>query len=234
LHTEAIPSVLCLQALQTTPVSVPHLQGVTTMTKRFPRKTLLSLSLAAAVFGLSATAIAQGSATPEATPAAPAATQAADTPRMARMQRQGQRHERMQAQRGERLEQLKTELQLTPEQETAWLAFVARAERPSRPQAGAERTARAELNTPDRLDQMEARHEAMAAAMKQRIDATRSFYASLSDAQKQVFDRQTRSGMMRTGMHGGPRMGQQGQPGGKMQRHGQGMGAGGKPCQPQS
>jgi len=211
------------------------------MIKTFPRKTLLSLSLAAAVLGLSATAIAQGSAIPEATQAAPAVAQKAETPRMARMHRHGQHHEHMQAQRTERLEQLKTDLKLTPEQEPAWLAFVARTAPDVQPKTTADRADRAQLNTLQRLERMEAQHEAHSAAMKQRIDATRSLYATLSDEQKQVFDQRAMGGMMRTGMHGGHRMGMQGEPGkpgpagGKMMhRHGQRMGMGGMPCQPQS
>ena len=205
------------------------------MIKHLPRKTLLSLSLAAAVLGVSATAIAQGSTTPETTQAAPAAAQAAEAPRMGRMQRHGLHREQMQAQRTERLEQLKTDLKLTPEQEPAWLAFVARTAPDTKPRAAAERTDWSRLNTEQRLERMEAQHEAHSAAMKQRIDATRNFYATLTEEQKQVFDQRAMGGMMRTGMHGGHRMGMQGEPGkpgGKMHRHGQGMG--GMPCQPQS
>lgn len=206
------------------------------MTTSFPRKTLLSLSLAAAALGLSATAIAQGSAAPEATQASPAAAQTAETPRMGGMHRHGQRHEHMRAQRTERLEKLKTDLNLTPEQEPAWLAFVNRTGPRAPGQARTERADWAKLNTQERLDKMQAQHEAHSAAMKQRIDATRSFYASLSDAQKQVFDQQATGGMMRTGMHGASRMdrsGSEDKPGARMHRHGQGMGAGGMACQPQ-
>ena len=208
------------------------------MIQHLPRKSLLSLSLAAAVLGVSATAIAQGSTPPEATQAAPTAAQKAETPRMGRMHRHGQHHEHMQAQRTERLEQLKTDLKLTPEQEPAWLAFVARTAPDAQPKVAADHTDWSQLNTVQRLERMEAQHEAHSAAMKQRIDATRSFYATLSDEQKQVFDQRAMGGMMRTGMHGGHRMGMQGEPGrpgypgGKMHRHGQGMG--GMPCQPQS
>ncbi|MEZ5645439.1 MAG: Spy/CpxP family protein refolding chaperone [Burkholderiaceae bacterium] len=196
------------------------------MLKSIPRKTLLSLSLAAAVLGLSATAIAQGNATPEDAPAASA--RAPGTPgaqRMDRMMRhQGDRHERMQAMRSGRLEQLKADLKLTPEQEPAWLAFVARTAPPAITAPSTRSAGGADLNTLDRLEQMQARHDARSEAMKTRIDAVRSFYGSLSDAQKQVFDQQAMGG---SGMHGGPHMGKhaaQGGPGRHM--HGEGHGHG--------
>lgn len=207
------------------------------MIQHLPRKTLLSLSLAAAVLGISATAIAQGSTAPAATQAAPATAHAAENPRMGRMHRHGQHHESMQAHRAERLERLRADLKLTPEQEPAWLAFVARTTPKAQERSATDRTEGSQLNTLQRLERMEARHEAHSAAMKQRIDATRSFYAALSDDQKKVFDEQAMGGMMRTGMHGGHRMGMHDEPGksgGKMHRHGQGMGKGGMPCQPQS
>ena len=208
------------------------------MKSPFPRKTLLSLTLAAAVLGLSATAIAQGSNTPVSPEVAPAAVQTGDTSRMGRMHRHGQHHEHMQAQRADRLEQLKASLNLTPEQEPAWRAFVARTAPAGQPSRMGDRSEWSQLNTLQRLERMEAQHEARSAAMKQRIDATRSFYATLSDAQKQVFDQRAMGGMMRTGMHGGHHMGQPGEPGrpgypgAKMHRHGQGKG--GMPCQSQS
>lgn len=196
------------------------------MLKTLPRKTLLSLSLAAAVLGLSATAIAQGSSSPEAVPAQATSAQTAGAPgapRLARMMRhQGDRHERMQALRADRLEQLKADLKLTPEQEPAWLAFVARTEPPATPPGFGERAGRAGMNTLERLEQMEARQAAHAEAMKVRIDAVRSFYGTLDDAQKQVFDTQAMGGMMRTAMRGEFRMdrhGAHGEPGQQMHRH---------------
>lgn len=204
------------------------------MTRHLPHKTLLSLTLAAGVLGLSATAMAQGNTGPEASQTAPPSTQAADGQRM-RMHRHSQHHGPMQSRHTERLEQLKADLKLAPEQEPAWLAFVARTTPAAQPTAKADRTDWSKLNTVQRLERMEAQHEAHSAAMKQRIDATRSFYAALNEEQKQVFDQRGMGGMMRTGMHGGHRMGMQGEagkPGGQMHRHGQGMGH--MPCQPNS
>jgi periplasmic protein CpxP/Spy len=205
------------------------------MTRHLPHKTLLSLTLAAAVLGLSATAMAQGNTGPEASQTAPASTQAADGQRMGRMHRHSQHHAHMQSRHTERLEQLKADLKLAPEQEPAWLAFVARTAPAAQPMGTADRTDWSKLNTVQRLERMEAQHEAHSATMKQRIDATRSFYASLSDEQKQVFDQRAMGGMMRTGMHGGHHMGKPGEPGkpgGQMHRHGQGKG--GMSCQSQS
>lgn len=201
------------------------------MIQQIPRKTLLSLSLAAAVLGVSATAIAQGSAAPEASQASPAAAQTAETPRMGQLHRHGLHHGHKPSRHTERLEQLKADLQLTTDQEPAWLAFVARTAPATQPSGTANRTDWSKLNTVQRLERMQAQHEVHGAAMKQRIDATRNFYAVLSDEQKQVFDQRSMGGMMRTGMHGGHRTGMPGEPGkrgGQMHRHGQGMG--GKLC----
>jgi hypothetical protein len=58
-----------------------------------------------------------------------------------------------------------------------------------------DRDALAKLSTPERMEKMNAAHEANLAAMqahiKQRTEATRTFYNQLSVEQQKVFDAET-------------------------------------------
>lgn len=142
-------------------------------------------------------------------------------------------HARMAEHHQQRLDQLKSRLQLTPEQEPAWRAYLARtgpgsyaahsadradkAERPRRPDL-------ASLSTPERIEQMKAWQAERDAARQQRMDATLSFYRALDPKQQQVFDQVTASGFMRAGMkaggHGGKhRHGHHGDHGHQGQQH---------------
>jgi protein CpxP len=123
------------------------------------------------------------------------------TPRMERGER-GDRLERMQARRAAHQERLKTRLQLTPQQEPAWLAFVARMQPEKGARAQRENTKWSELTTPQRLDLMQARMAEREAAMGQRFEAIKSFYATLNPSQQKVFDGERIMGLQRTGMKG--------------------------------
>ena len=99
----------------------------------------------------------------------------------------------------QRLNELKTQLKLSPQQEAAWTAYTQAMQQPG-PMKGmhgdreamrAQHQAMANMTTPERLDAMQARHDARAAHMRQRHDATRAFYAALTPEQKKVFDTQT-------------------------------------------
>lgn len=121
---------------------------------------------------------------------------------------QGSHRENMQARRAAHHEALKTKLQLTPEQEPAWLAFTARMEAGhgvQRP-AARERVNWSMLSTPERLDKMQERMAERQTAMNQRFDAIRSFYATLNPEQQKVFDSHHMGGHMgghqRTGIKG--------------------------------
>lgn len=172
----------------------------------FTRRGLAATAIAAAVAAVAIGAIAQST-----TPAAPVAPQA-----------QGHRHDpqhhaehlqRMQQRMAQHQERLKASLQLTPEQEPAWNAFVARLQPTERP-AGAhmDRDAWAKLTTPERLARVEALEAERDKAMDQRHGAIRSFYAQLNPAQQKAFDAQQGMGMLRAGMkhhrhgHGDHRM----------------------------
>jgi protein CpxP len=109
---------------------------------------------------------------------------------------EGRMHERMTKHWEQRQAELKAKLQLTPAQEPAWNAFVQGMKMPAKPLAQpVDRDALAKMSTPERLDKMNAAHEANLAAMqthiKQRTEATRTFYGQLSADQQKVFDAQT-------------------------------------------
>ncbi|MBW8329816.1 MAG: Spy/CpxP family protein refolding chaperone [Thiobacillus sp.] len=106
--------------------------------------------------------------------------------------RQGQNvHARWEARHAAHLAALKDKLKLAPGQEAAWNAF-ASASQPGMHRMGGDRQAmRAEfekLNTPQRLDRMQAMAEARRARMAERAEATKAFYAELTPAQQSVFD----------------------------------------------
>jgi len=99
-----------------------------------------------------------------------------------------ERLDRMERHRSERLTGLKEALKITPEQEAAWAAFVART---GPTEATGQRMTRedwSKLTTPERLDRMAARKAERDALMTKRMDATRSFYAALTPEQQKIFD----------------------------------------------
>ncbi|MBA3060000.1 MAG: Spy/CpxP family protein refolding chaperone [Gammaproteobacteria bacterium] len=103
---------------------------------------------------------------------------------------------KMQARMEQRAAALKTQLKLTAAQEGAWTTFAAAmkptgamlANRPDREQL-------AKLSTPERIDTMQALHTKrmtdMTAAMAQRGEATKAFYAVLTPEQQKMFDAST-------------------------------------------
>lgn len=164
-------------------------------------KAVIATVLATAFAGISATAIAQGMGmSPElhAQHMAQRGTPGAGAMDPARM---AERHKQMAERHAQRMEQLKAELKITPAQDAAWKAFVARTE-PTPPKAPAAAQDWSKLTTPQRLDAMQAMHAERSAEMAKRIDATKSFYAQLSPEQQKTFDAQ-HSGFHRAGMKGG-------------------------------
>ena len=140
----------------------------------------VALALAAASWGLSAQAEAV---------VKPGAKHA--------MQPQGCHHmmdgERMGAMHKSHLAAIKKQLSLTPEQESAWTRWVESvgpADGTGRPDM--KKADWAGLTTPQRLDKMQSMHEAhsqrMAQALARHSEATKTFYAALTDAQQKVFD----------------------------------------------
>jgi protein CpxP len=178
--------------------------------KSLPKRALLATMLATALVGVSATALVQASALQPAATAAPtttaqAATQAKPAPPTAeqRDQKRAERLARMQQKMAERQAAFKAELKLTPEQEPAWNAFMARTQPQARPARQGSREDWSKLTTPQRLDKMQALKVERDAAMAKRVDAIKSFYASLNADQQKVFDSKHLSGFQRAGMHRG-------------------------------
>lgn len=96
---------------------------------------------------------------------------------------------------GKRQAELKTKLNITSAQETAWASYSAAMMPPSDWQPADGRAQRAELDklpTPERIDKLRAlraeRMGKMNARMDQRDTATRGLYVVLDAAQKKTFD----------------------------------------------
>jgi hypothetical protein len=102
-----------------------------------------------------------------------------------------QHMKKMQDHWAQRQADLKAKLKLAPEQEGAWTTFTAAMKPPANPQHP-NRAEMDQLNTPARLDKMQALRAQHNAAMDQRNAATRAFYATLNPEQQKVFDVQTR------------------------------------------
>jgi periplasmic protein CpxP/Spy len=112
------------------------------------------------------------------------------------------------AMRRQHLEDLKIVLRLRPDQEAALNAFTA-AHEPKRFEMKLDSKGQ---TTPQRLEQMAKREEALRAARQKHRDALAKFYAALSPDQQKVFDALQR---LKGGRHGGPGHGP-----GRMMMHG--------------
>ena len=121
------------------------------------------------------------------------------------MQSQGCHHmvdgERMGAMHKSRLTAIKKQLSLTAEQEAAWTHWVESVgpvDGMGRPDM--KKADWAGLTTPQRLDKMQSMHEAhsqrMAQALARHSEATKTFYAALTEAQQKTFDQVTLRHMM--------------------------------------
>lgn len=185
-------------------------------------KALIATALATVFVGLSATAIAQNAPAPADQRAQHTAQRGApmDPAQQAEM------HKRMAERHAQRMERLKTELKLTPAQETAWKAYVARTE-PTPPKAQPAAQDWSKLTTPQRMDAMQALHAERSADMSKRVDATKAFYAQLTPDQQKTFDAQ--SGLQRAGMQGEHHKGGRGHHGADRHGRGEGMGCEGGP-----
>jgi periplasmic protein CpxP/Spy len=104
------------------------------------------------------------------------------------------------------LEALKVSLTLKPEQESQWTAFAASMKVHSPEQQHFAMAEMDKLTAPERIDKMTAWKAQRDAEMQKRGDATKTFYATLSDEQKKTFDQHTGKFMRRMaqGQRGGP------------------------------
>jgi len=116
------------------------------------------------------------------------------------MQAQGCHHmmdgERMGAMHKSRLTAIKKQLSLAAEQDAAWTHWVESTipvEAMGRPDM--KKADWAGLTTPQRLDKMQSMHEAhsqrMAQGLARHSEATKTFYAALTEAQQKIFDQVT-------------------------------------------
>jgi periplasmic protein CpxP/Spy len=138
-----------------------------------------------------------------------AQTQPAPAPAAQSMQGERGRHDparmeqfraRMQERMAQRLGELKQKLQITGAQEGAWNAWTA-AMKPT-PHQRPDRAEFERLTTPERIDRMRAMRAQRGAEMDKRMDATKTFYATLNAEQKKVFDAEGLR-FMRGGKRGG-------------------------------
>ncbi|MFY7907096.1 MAG: Spy/CpxP family protein refolding chaperone [Burkholderiaceae bacterium] len=124
----------------------------------------------------------------------------------------GPRAEKMQARMGEhfakRQADLKSKLQLTADQEAAWVAFSAAMAPPDlstlpRMNPGEMQS----LTTPQRMEKMQAMKAQRDGQMAKRHDAIRVFYAALTPEQQKTFDAQPMHGPKGGQHRGGHRHG---------------------------
>lgn len=109
---------------------------------------------------------------------------------------EGRMHERMLKRWEKHQAELKTKLHLTATQEPAWNTFVQGMKMPAKPlMQPVDRETLLKLSTLERIEKMNAVHEAnlatMQAHIKQRTEATRAFYNQLSAEQQKIFDAET-------------------------------------------
>lgn len=160
---------------------------------------LAVLSLGAAVGGAQAQTQDASAATPNAHRAHRLQAQAASPEQ--RAQFAAKRAEFV----AKRAAKLHDELKITPQQESAWTAFVASMQPPARPQA-ADRAAWASLTAPERAAKLIDLQKQHVAQSERRLDALNTFYSVLSADQKKLFDTRAARMQARWG-HGGPRRG---------------------------
>ena len=164
------------------------------------RTSVLRLAAMVSFSGLLATT-AMAQASPAAAPAAQTQTQTqAPAPHERLAQHQAERHARHQEKQQQHWERQKNLLQLQPQQQAQWEAYVA-AMQPLARVAPAKHPK--DMNTLERLDwkaQMRTSHQKHA---ERRDQATRSFYASLNAQQQKAFDSLPHAGRSQMGKHRG-------------------------------
>jgi len=119
---------------------------------------------------------------------------------------------KMEARMAKHKADLRAKLKITASQEGAWTAFSAAMKPPANMMGQhPDRAEMAKLTTPERIEKMKAlrtqHHADMMAAMDQRDEATKTFYAALSAEQKKTFDSEHAQMGGRHGNDHGPKMG---------------------------
>lgn len=150
---------------------------------RFTKTTLVA--------GLASALMVLGAAPTMAAPAADGAAatvQQDKTPRAERQQRRALTPEQRQQAMAQRMDAFKQKLQITPQQQGAWDAFV-QAMQPSQ-HARIERQDLRKLTTPERVDHMRALRAQQGADADRRGDALKTLYAALTPDQQKTLDEQ--------------------------------------------
>lgn len=101
--------------------------------------------------------------------------------------REAHRTERQQ----KHLDEMKVFLQLQASQEGAWNAFESVMKSPMKRPSPASMAELEKLSTPERIDKMMAIKAEHDAEISKRMNASQTFYATLTPAQQKVFDTQT-------------------------------------------
>ena len=104
-------------------------------------------------------------------------------------------HEHRDAMRTQRhqkhLDEMKVYLQLQASQEAAWQSFAGVMKTPIKRPAPPAPSELEKLSTPERIDKMMAQKTERDAEITKRMNASKTFYASLTPAQQKVFDTHT-------------------------------------------
>ncbi|UVW29105.1 Spy/CpxP family protein refolding chaperone [Massilia sp. H6] len=115
-------------------------------------------------------------------------------------------HAKRAEQRAARHAALHDALELSPAQQPRWQAFVASTMPPTERDRASQRLSKEQrhaLSAPQRLERRIARHKQRTARMEARLAAMNSLYASLTPAQRKVFDERKRGhGGRHHGGHG--------------------------------
>lgn len=104
-----------------------------------------------------------------------------------------QHKDRMAKRHQAHMDKLKQSLKLSKDQAGAWTTFETAMQAPN--MAHPDHQAMAKMSTPERLDVMSKMKSEHDAQMQKRMDATRTFYATLSPEQKKTFDQETHQAM---------------------------------------
>ena len=165
----------------------------------------LSFGLGLVLAGVSMNALAQNQGMPmQPMPPGPMLMQGM-IPHQMSEQRMAQMQSRRAERRAKRLQELKVFLQLQDKQEADWSTFSAALQSPVTRPSPMNPADMEKLTTPERIDKMMAMKAARDAQINSRMNATKTFYASLNPQQQKVFDTHASRALKRHGMAPGHR-----------------------------
>lgn len=98
--------------------------------------------------------------------------------------------QRMTERRDRQMQTLKAKLQLRADQEGAWTSYQTAMQAPQTPQDWMRHSELEKLSTPERIDKINQQMAQHLEAMRKHGEATKAFYATLDDTQKNIFDKE--------------------------------------------